>query len=180
MALPLVEAASSLPNLSRLQTCCNPTLAAFSLLHHRPVLCRNLVHPLLKLRQFVIVFKVQLLYILSDNINILHVLYGLLKDPFQRLSWLIDQVLLKMLLLLVPSQRIDIQRCLLGKLRVLLLVVEDRLILIHVQISFIHFLCWCRRLRCLGVLFVDLLNELEELALRCLVVEAVVQDQIEW
>ena len=122
----------------------------------------------------------QLFNILSDNINILDVLHGLLKDPFQCLSWLVDQVLLKMLLLLVPPQGIDIQRCLLGELRVLLLIIEDRLILIHVQISFIHFLCWCHCLCCLGVLLVDLLDELEELALRCLVVETVVQDQIEW
>lgn len=79
----------------------------------------------------------QLLYVLSDNINILDVLHGLLQDPFQCLSRLVDQVLLKMLLLLVPSQRINIQRYLHGKLRVLLLIIEDRLILIHVQISFI-------------------------------------------
>lgn len=100
-------------------------LAAFSPLHHRLVLSGNLVHPLLELRQLVIVFKMQLFHVLPDNIDILDVFHGLLQDPLQCLSRLIHQVLLKMLLLLVPPQRIDIKRCLLGKLRVLLLIIKD-------------------------------------------------------
>ena len=142
----------------------------------------HLIYPIFEIIEVVDVLLMHCFSILPHNLHILIVFKSLINDLRQCFIWTIHQALQQMLLLLVSLESIHIQSRLLRKLRVLLVLVEERFVLELVQLLL---LCHVIKLLCvdqrnlLSVLVLNFLNEFEKFTLRLLVVVAIVHDQVQ-